>query len=251
MSKIICGILLSAAFVYALYLVITRRNLAKIKESLKGKNAFTLATFICCAMIMVAVSCKQGDPEISCYDPFVPVQNEPKLVNMLKSAWLALDWRKDKEFQSRLDEAIQKGILRKNVANVLSLAYSEISVHAASKNTLMTCYLKMPGFQIRENSNEQIFKQLEFLNKVKAEGKLDADTIKRIEKSIAYELETLKDFRAATIMNQKYIEEFNARYENQEIKPTVDVEEAAEIIVSLEKTREKWGFEKQMILKEQ
>lgn len=244
MSKIICGILLAAAFVYALYLVITRRNLAEIKESLKGKKAFTSATLICCTMIMFAVAGENEKQNIACYEAVAPVQKDATLINMLKSAWLVLDQRKNKEFQERLDEAIQKGVLRKNVANVLSFAYNEISFHAYSKVAFMDCYLKVSGSEIRENSNEKILKQLEFLNKIKREGKLDVDTIKKIEKSIAYELETLKDFRVRGGMNAKHLEEFKSRYENQEIKPTVDVEEAAEIIVGLEKNREEWDLKK-------
>lgn len=240
MSKIICGILLAVAFVYAVYLVVTRRNLAKIKDSLKGKNAFTLATLICCAMIMFAFSGKDEKRNVLCYEDVASAQTEIKLTNMLKSAWLVLDYNKSKEFKKSLDLAMENELLNRNVVNILSFTYNETARYIVDKNGLMTCYnlTQYAGIEIR--SSQKILEQLEFLNKMKNEGKLGPEIIQKIETSIAYEIETLKEYKDLSL--EKDFEALDARYKNKQIEPENDVIKATGIIVEIEKTREKWDL---------
>lgn len=244
MSKIIIAILTIAAFVYACWLVFLRRPLPDPRRADGFRRRFQLATLL---FVGCLTACDRKQPEVMCYT--VPAASRPSSqpssqperdgLTVLKSAWRTLDPRQSEGFRKKLEAAVGEGVVRQKTADMLAVAYKELSYHkqrTRSKEPQPTCYEPTVLGSALMTSREKALKQIELLDKARAGGTIDDQTAQKAREALAREVELLYQ---AERMSPDHTFETESRlvkqYDQGKIIPTEAARDAAGVIVEMER----------------
>jgi hypothetical protein len=225
MSKIIIFFLALAAFSYALWLVILKKQLPDPKQSKGLKRRFFLATLLFVGLFGT-VSCTEKPKTVAvCYlgkaVETPPLENSEAGANFtdtLKAVWRTLDPTKAEEFRNRLETAVEGNVIRRKTAKMLAIAYDEIAYHKkrirGKDGVMVTCYRPTHLGSTLRISRESVLKQIDLLDKARKSGTIDNQTATKARLALAREVEMLyraKNLKSAKgrFVELKLIEEYN------------------------------------------
>jgi hypothetical protein len=200
MSKIVIACLTVAAFAYAVWLVVSRRQLPNPKNCKGLQRRFILATLLFVGLLAAAFSKAARPPEVTCYDIVIPRHEirQPVTVQRfgiaLKAIWRTLDPKRSEEFRNKLEAVATDGKLRKKTAKMLAIAFQELAYHkerTRGKGPHKTCYEMTPLGATLYTTRENAVKQLELLAKARESGAIDAQTAAKAHAVLAREVEML------------------------------------------------------------
>jgi len=243
-SKIIIAILTIAAFVYACWLVFFRQPLPDPRQSGGLRRRFCLATLL---FVGCLTACDRKQPEVMCYTvPAAPrpssqpsSQPERDGLTVLKSAWRTLDPRQSEGFRKKLEAAVGEGVVRQKTADMLAVAYKELSYHkqrTRSKEPQPTCYEPTVLGSALMTSREKALKQIELLDEARARGAIDDQTARKAGEVLARELEMLCQAEKTSPHHTLDTEgRLTQQYEQGKILPTEAAQDAAKVIVEMER----------------
>jgi hypothetical protein len=246
MSKITLAILTAAAFLYALWLVIFRRELPRPSECRGLKRRFVLAALLFAGLLSM-VSCRDSHPpyQPTCYLAIPEEVEEIQTTNIpsqniaitLKTVWRTLDPKQSDDFRKKLEAAVSKGEIDKNAANILSLAFSEIAFHkqrTRGTDKMVTCYRMTPMGGALATSRENALKQIELLEKARTAGTITEETAGKALAGLAKEIEMLSLAKNLTGSDWDAQKALCEQYNNDKIEPGDPAKQAAELIVEME-----------------
>lgn len=201
MGKAILLALTAATFVYALWL--TLLNCVPAKPACGGvRNRFYLATLLFMGFLGAA-----GCDDLTCsvnYERRVEprkriVRDQPDelaLASALSAVWLTLDPARSAEFGAMLNRAVSEGRLRRDVADMLGLAYREIGRHKQMAS--MHRYKPGAGADAKRIALDEALNQIDLLRRMHTVGAIDAELADRVRAALARDIAVLaKDAHAA------------------------------------------------------
>lgn len=236
MPKITLAVLTFAAFLYAAWLVILRRQLPDPNCSKGLRRRFILATLLFVGLF--GVTSAKGDeqkPKVMCYDIMLPTKvdlpiRRQQVAVTLKAVWRTLDPNRAEEFRNKLQEAVGQSVIRRKTADMLAIAFSELSYHKQRK--LATCYIAMPFiFTVRENAQQQ----LELLENARKSGKINEKTAKKAQAVLAREVEMLYQAKGLERPKDRTAQErLIEEYKTDKLTPGDSASVASGIIIEME-----------------
>jgi hypothetical protein len=160
------------------------------------------------------------------------------VASTLKAVWRTLDRERGEEFREKLEVAVGQGVIRKKVADMLAIAFSELAYHkerTRGKLQMATCY-KMTRLGGRlVTTRENALKQLELMVKARGSGAIDSETAVKVYIALAGELEMFHRANALSGSSDWYAQEqLIKQYGQKEIIPGDSAGVAAGIIVEME-----------------
>jgi hypothetical protein len=222
MSKVLIAVLTVAAFVYAVWLVLTRRRLPNPRHHRGLRRRFVLATLLFVGLLATTFSRAGRPPEVTCYDVVfvLPEVRQPitahKFGVAIKAIWRTLDPAQSDEFRNKLEAVAAEGKIRKKTADMLTIAFSELAYHkqrTRGKGPRKTCYEMSAFGATLYSTREDAIKQLELLSKARESGVIDAETGAKAHAVLAKEVEMLhrakrldrtQNWRAETHLMERY-----------------------------------------------
>ena len=238
MSKILLAILTAAAFAYALWLVVFRRELPHPGQATGLRRRLYLATLLFVGLLTTTGS-RARQPVPTCYAP--PPPPPPKqpagqqaLVDTLRAVWRTLDAKQNDEFRQKLEAAVGQGALRQKTADMLAVAHAELAYHkyrTRGEGARTTCYKPSIMGATLMGSREQAFKQLEVLAKARQAGTIDEQTSLKAQAALAREIDMLYRARFSDPERTGYlIDEYNKKW----VSPGASAQTTAALIVQME-----------------
>lgn len=240
MSKLLIVLTAAAAFVYAAWLVALRRPLPDPRAASGLRRRFLFAVLIFAAAL---AGCRKGPgPDATCYSMVYvpPTQTEPNAVMTLRSVWLTLDEKQSDLFNKKLDAAVSAGSLNRGAADILAVAYSNLAEHkyrTRGEGRMMTCYKpSYLGGQLH-TSREEALKQLELLEKFRASGTIDADTVARAQSVLARDFELFYQAKDLPAAGNEAATRLIENYKQGGPAPSADARAAASVAIDLERAK--------------
>lgn len=216
LTKFLLGLIASAAFCYALFLLLRGRRPVLPQQPPRGNFRariaflFLLATILCYGCFDVS-SDKRSDITL-CYSPMEPPTSgipQESLLRSLRLAWQTFNTqstlidneRTDKglheaiaNFQEQARQASAKGILSPAVAEGLIRLHTQLARHHDMITSMVLCYrpLALPDKWV--SNTEQIsmlYDQLEMLREARVKQTISHESFVKVELSIRGNIETL------------------------------------------------------------
>ena len=240
MSKIVLAVLTVAAFLYAAWLVLFRRQLPDPKQTTGLKRRFILATLLFVGLfgIIPASAAKKKPPRPTCYKPASMRVVQPgacqQLAITLKAVWRTLDPARAQEFRDKLQKAAGDKVIRKKTADMLAIAYADVAYHkkrTRGKGRKMTCYDMTMEMSASTKPRENILKQIELLQKARKSGSISEKSSKRAMTALSREIEML--YRAKG-KDSRYIRKLLEEYNQDKLTAGDSATIAAKLIVEME-----------------
>jgi hypothetical protein len=175
-----------------------------------------------------------------------PEQPTPttSFLQTLRNAWVVLDPNKGEAFRQKVEEGIKNGQFTHSIGDLLTLAYNEIAYHKArtsSKGTPVTCYSMTPLGSVQFEARGSALKQVELLRKASKEGKLDEVTVQKVKRTLAKDLDLLKEANNRSTSGQLGKGEDLLQDLHSDGSATSQALDAATIIVEMEKGQSSSG----------
>lgn len=242
MSKIVLGVLTFAAFLYAGWLVLFRRQLPDPKHATGLKRRFILATLLFVGLFGAGLANggkKKAD--VMCYD-IMPNIDQPitrqQLAGTLKAVWRTLDPSRAQEFREKLEKAAGDKVIRQRTADMLAIAFSEVAYHkkrTRGDGPKVSCYDITMLDGMLSTTRENVLKQLELLEGARKSGKIDEETCKKALTVLAREVQMLYLAKDPVIANNHTAQrKLSEEYRENKIIAGDSASVAAGIIVALE-----------------
>ena len=244
MSKIVLAVLTAAAFLYAAWLVLFRRQLPDPKQTTGVKRRFILATLLFVGLfgIMPASAAKKKPPRPLCYRAVNIRVDQPgtrqQFAVTLKAVWRTLDPARAQEFREKLDKAAGEKVIRKKTADMLAVAFAEVAYHKERTHGKIAVLCYSPAMTTVYFSRENVQKQLDLLQKARKAGKVDEQTSNKALAAIAREVEMLYRSRGLKQpIDQIEQNQLNSEYSLNKLFAGDSATIAAKIIVEMEDGR--------------
>lgn len=244
MTKITIAVLTVGAFLYATWLVFLRKPLPDPGGSTGLRKRFLLAVLLFTGLLGASVhGADKKAPMILCYAPPAPdadprPMTRDEVVAAFKAVWQTLDPARGAEFRQKLEAAAETGAMRKKVANMLAVAFSDLAAHkdrTRGEGPRTTCYEMTILGGAEYTSRENALKQLELLANARSQGRIDAATAAKAQAALAREVEMLhRGHTLNTSGSWREGDRLARQYNNGEIIPGDAAEVTAAMIVEME-----------------
>jgi len=149
-----------------------------------------------------------------------------------------------KKIRQQLEKAQLSKSFDKDLALILSTAFSELAMHKQStrgKRAMMTCYDMTQMGVLLMNSREKALKQLELLKKAHKKGSISKETAAKARSVLALELELYRQVKATEQKKQarwQEQEKLVKQYKAGQIKASETFKQAADVILHMEGYKE-------------
>ena len=235
MAKLILALLVAGAFLWALWIVLSRHAPPDPSRHAGWRRRFVLATWLFVAAWGAYTGCTR-----SCYAPPPPPLNstkpQPDVASTLRAVWLTLDPARGEEFRKQIEPLVAQGRLREPEGRMLAMAYAEIAFHrhrTRGSGSQVTCYDMTTVGGVLYQSRENALKQVELLREAARKGTIDAETAAKARAALARELEMLL-LSGGDIVEVEKEDAWIREYQEKAARPSAPATSAAALIVGLE-----------------
>jgi len=225
MSKLLLPLLTIAAFLYAVWLLVSKRRLPDPERAKGIRRRFYLAVVVFAGLLAGTLWTRSGAgkrPMAMCYTPKRPpawemAEDRDGLAAALKAAWRETRDEQDPEFRTAVEGAVGKGLIRKRVGRILSVVHTNLAFlrKVTEIEKRVSCYDYGSPAHIHVASARAAQQQLGLLRKLRLEGKINEETAAKVHMALARELQAMDGVTRAALGERggwtaKLIEDYNS-----------------------------------------